>query len=180
MTFIVVKVLGGSSCTNVVLHHRGSADDYDAWNVPGWSAKDVLPYFKNVQRDETGRDPEYHGKNGEWVMDEVKYQNPLSKRFLEVGEAAGLGVNNDFNSWKTPQDGVGRFQVSESHGERVSGASAFLKIAMKRKNLTIRTGTMVRRIEFDGSKTATGVTYDLVGDDSTVVSYFSLSWYISI
>lgn len=30
------KILGGSSCTNVLLHHRGSKADYDGWNVDGW------------------------------------------------------------------------------------------------------------------------------------------------
>ena len=166
----VFKVLGGSSCTNVCLHHRGSAQDYNDWNVPGWTASDVLPFFKAVQKDETGRSAEFHGTGGEWVMDDVKYQNPLSKRFLEVGEAAGLGTNDDFNNWSRPQDGVGRFQVSEYKGERCSGATAFLKKAMRRKNLKVRTGTMVRKINFDSSKTATGVTYDLMGDDTCKVS----------
>lgn len=160
------KVLGGSSCTNVCLHHRGSAQDYDDWGVPGWKAVDVLPFFKSGQKDMTGRSPEFHGTDGEWVMDDVRYQNPLSKRFLEVGVKAGLGANDDFNNWSRPQDGVGRFQVSEANGERCSGAYAFLGKAMKRKNCEVRTGTMVRRINFDGSKTATGVTYDLMGDDT--------------
>lgn len=160
------KVLGGSSSTNVLLHHRGSAQDYNEWNLPGWTAADVLPYFKAVQKDMTGRSPEFHGKDGDWVMDDVRYQNPLSKRFLEVGAAAGLGTNDDFNDWSRPQDGVGRFQVSESRGERCSGATAFLTKAMKRKNLKVRTGTMVRKIDFDSKKTAIGVTYDLMGDDT--------------
>lgn len=134
----------------------------------------------NVQKDMTGRSPEYHGKDGVWAMDEVRYQNPLSKKFLEVGEAAGLGKNNDFNNWSRPQDGVGRFQVSEFKGERCSGATAFLAKAMKRKNLNVRTGTMVRRINFDDSKKATGVTYDLAGDDTCTVSATNLRstyWY---
>jgi len=160
------KVLGGSSCTNVCLHHRGSAQDYDEWGVPGWKASDVLPFFKASQKDMTDRSPEFHGKDGDWVMDEVRYQNPLSKRFLEVGAKAGLGTNDDFNNWSRPQDGVGRYQVSEINGERCSGAKAFLTKAIKRKNCQIRTGTMIRRINFDGSKTATGVTYDLMGDDT--------------
>ena len=162
-------MLGGSSCTNVCLHHRGSAEDYDEWGVPGWSAAEVLPFFKATQKDETGRSPEFHGKEGDWVMDDVRYQNPLSKRFLEVGAAAGLGTNDDFNNWAKPQDGVGRFQVSETNGERCSGANAFLAKALKRKNLTVRTGCMVRRVDFDQSKTATGLTYDLVGDDTCKV-----------
>ena len=152
------------------LHHRGSAQDYNDWGVPGWNAFDVLPFFKYAQKDMTGRSPEFHGKEGLWVMDEVKYQNPLSQRFLEVGVAAGLGANDDFNDWSKPQDGVGRFQVSESDGERCSAASSFLKACKKRKNLTIRTGVMCRRINFDDSKTAVGVTYDIMGDDTCRVS----------
>jgi choline dehydrogenase-like flavoprotein len=131
-----------------------------------------LPFFKASQKDMTGRSKEFHGTEGDWVMDEVRYQNPLSKRFLEVGAAAGLGTNDDFNNWSKPQDGVGRFQVSEINGERCSGANAFLAKAMKRKNLVrVRTGTMVRRVDFDGSKTAVGVTYDLLGDDTCTVSH---------
>jgi len=160
------KVLGGSSCTNVLLHHRGSAQDYNDWKVPGWSASDVLPFFKKSENDHTGRSSDYHGKGGEWSMDEVRYQNPLSKRFLEVGEAFGLGKNDDFNNWSRPQDGVGRFQVSELKGERCSGATAFLSKALKRRNFAIRSGVMARRITFNDGKIATGVDFDLMGDDT--------------
>lgn len=159
-------VLGGSSSTNVLLHHRGSADDYNSWGIPGWTATDVLPFFKLSENDDTGRDPAYHGKGGEWNMDDVRYQNPLSKRFLEVGVAEGMVYNDDFNNWSRPQDGVGRFQVSEKNGERVSGATAFLSKALKRKNLVVRTEALVNKINFDEAKTAVGVTYDLKGDDT--------------
>jgi choline dehydrogenase-like flavoprotein len=137
---------------------------------------DCLPYFKLSQKDMTGRNPEFHGKDGDWVMDEVRYQNPLSKRFLEVGAAAGLGTNDDFNDWSRQQDGVGRFQVSEVNGERCSGANAFISKALKRKNCVVRTGTMARRILFDESKTAVGVSYDLVGDDTCTVSTKGFQW----
>lgn len=43
------QVLGGSSCTNVMLYHRGEEADYDAWGVDGWTGKDVLPYFKKAE-----------------------------------------------------------------------------------------------------------------------------------
>jgi choline dehydrogenase len=113
---------------------------------------------------------EYHGKEGDWMMDDVKYQNILSKRFLEVGQSYGLIYNHDFNHWGTSQEGIGRFQVSEYKGERVSGATAFLSKTLARNNVIIRTGTMVRKINFDVTKTATSVNYDLVGDDSMTVS----------
>ena len=60
------KVLGGSSCTNVLLHHRGSEEDYDGWGVDGWRGRDVLGAFKGSQDDRTvGKDERFHGKGGE-------------------------------------------------------------------------------------------------------------------
>lgn len=35
--------------------------------------------------------------------------------------------------------------------------------------MTVKTGAMVRRIRFDGGKTASGITYDLMGDDTNKV-----------
>jgi len=159
------KVLGGSSCTNVLLHHRGSKQDYDEWGN-GWTSDDVLPYFLRTQDDTTGRaqNSDYHSKGGEWTMSEVRYQNPLSKKFLEVGETV-LGKNDDFNDWSRSQDGVGRFQVSERNGCRESGATAFLEKALKRKNLEVRTNAHIRQVDF-ASTAAVGITYNLVGDDT--------------
>lgn len=97
-------------------------------------------------------------------MSEVRYQNPLSKKFLEVA-GADLGVNDDFNNWDNPQTGAGRFQVSEKNGSRESGATAFLEKAIKRKNVTVRTSAMIRQIDF-ASTSAVGVTYNIVGDDT--------------
>eukprot|EP00816_Leptocylindrus_hargravesii_P012680 CAMPEP_0196824186 /NCGR_PEP_ID=MMETSP1362-20130617/90808_1 /TAXON_ID=163516 /ORGANISM="Leptocylindrus danicus, Strain CCMP1856" /LENGTH=590 /DNA_ID=CAMNT_0042204361 /DNA_START=26 /DNA_END=1798 /DNA_ORIENTATION=+ len=159
------KVLGGSSCTNVMLHHRGTAKDYDDWCVPGWAAADVLPWFKASEDDTIGLSSDFHSRGGEWTLSQVRYQNPLSKTFLDIGSKI-LGANDDFNNWSRPQDGVGRFHVSQHNGERQSGAAAFLSPAKHRKNLTVRTGVMVRRINFDDSKTANSVTYDLLGDDT--------------
>lgn len=144
--------------------------DYDQWNIPGWSSADVLSFFKAIEHVDDAvvgdLSPEFHSQGGDWVMDHVRYQNPLSKRFLEVGEAAGLGTNKDFNDWSRPQDGVGRFHVSEINGERCTGAMAFLEKARKRPNLTIRSMAMARKINFNEQKTATGVTYNIVGDDT--------------
>lgn len=143
------KVLGGSSCTNVLLHMRGSSADYDSWNIEGWRGEDVLPFFVAGQDDRTGRSesaPLYHGTGGEWTMDEVRYQNELSKTFLEAAEEAGIPLNDDFNDWSRPMRGAGRFPVSEKNGERVSGATAFLEPAADRPNLVVCTGANVRRL----------------------------------
>lgn len=39
------RTLGGSSCTNATLYHRGTPADYDAWGLEGWSSKELLDWF---------------------------------------------------------------------------------------------------------------------------------------
>ena len=51
------KVLGGSSSTNATLYHRGSASDYDAWGVPGWSSQEALPFFISCEDNKSGQLP---------------------------------------------------------------------------------------------------------------------------
>lgn len=43
-------VLGGGSSINLLTYSRGQAIDYDSWNAKGWSAKELLPYFKKVRQ----------------------------------------------------------------------------------------------------------------------------------
>ena len=100
----------------------------------------------------------YHGVGGEFAVSEVRYQNPLSRTFLHACEERGLSLNDDFNNWSRPQEGAGRYQVSERDGSRCSAASAFLEPAMQRSNLNIQSHSQVSRVLFDGN-VAKGVEY---------------------
>src|SRR3546814_8609012 len=71
-------------------------------------------------------------------------------------DLAGWLRNPDFNG--AVQEGVGFYQLTVSNGFRMSAAKAFLRPAMKRPNLTVRTHAHVTRILFDGV-TAAGVEY---------------------
>jgi choline dehydrogenase-like flavoprotein len=44
------KVLGGCSSINYMQYVRGDPHDYDNWELPQWSFKDMLPYFKKLER----------------------------------------------------------------------------------------------------------------------------------
>jgi choline dehydrogenase-like flavoprotein len=42
------KFLGGSSGVNGTLCIRGTKQDFDDWNMPGWSGEEVFGYMKKV------------------------------------------------------------------------------------------------------------------------------------
>ena len=54
------KILGGSSCTNATLYHRGTASDYDDWALPNWGALDVLPWFKCAEDNPAMQGSQWH------------------------------------------------------------------------------------------------------------------------
>ena len=43
------KFLGGSSGVNGTLCIRGTKQDYDDWNMPGWGGEEVFRYMKKVR-----------------------------------------------------------------------------------------------------------------------------------
>lgn len=164
------KVLGGSSCANVLLYHRGDSNDYKDWaSLIGdeeWSPENVLPYFKKSEDDFRG-ESKYHGAGGEFAVSDVRYQNPLSKTFLSACGENGYQSNDDFSNWSRSQEGYGRYQVSQRDGSRCSTASGFLAPVMKRKNLNIVTKATVNKVTFDGVE-ATGVDVIINGESHHV------------
>ncbi|MDX1420020.1 MAG: choline dehydrogenase [Rubricoccaceae bacterium] len=150
------KVLGGSSAINAMIYIRGHAADYDGWAEAGctdWDYESVLPYFKRSEDNARGAD-RYHGVGGPMRVEDPRDPHPLSRRFVEAGRQAGLPLNADFNG--AEQEGVGLYQLHQRRGRRASGATAFLKPVLGRKNLTVLTGAHVTRVHFEGRR-ATGV-----------------------
>jgi len=152
------RLLGGSSSVNAMIYIRGQAADYDHWRQlgnAGWSYDDVLPFFKLAERNERLADA-FHGSEGPLNVAERPYTNPLSRRFVEAAQQAGIPLNPDFNG--AEQYGCGLFQVTQENGERCSAATAYLHPAAERKNLTIRTGALTTRIVIEHGR-AIGVEY---------------------
>jgi choline dehydrogenase len=152
------RTLGGSSSSNAMCYMRGHPADYDAWEKlgnPGWSFRDVLPYFKRSQNQERGASA-LHGVGGPLNVADLRHPNVLSKAFIQAGIQSGLPFNDDFNG--VEQEGVGLFQVTQKNGRRCSTAAGFLKQAKDRPNLTIITDAHARRVLFEG-KRAAGVEF---------------------
>ncbi len=160
------KVLGGSSSINGMVYVRGHQRDYDLWRqagCTGWSYDDVLPYFRRSERNDD-RPDEFHGRDGELGVQRGRLKSPLYDAFIAAGQAAGYPATDDFNG--AQQEGFGRYDFTIKDGRRASTASAFLKPARKRGNLTVLTRAHSRRIVFDGRR-AVGVEYDRGGKTVT-------------
>lgn len=152
------KVLGGSSSINGLVYLRGQKEDFDLWRQlgnAGWSYDDVLPYFKKSEDQQRG-ESQYHGVGGPLAVSDPATPHELVEAFIQAAGETGLPRNEDFNG--ESQGGAGYFQTTSRHGRRCSAASAFLRPAMKRANLTVLTEAMAQRVLFEG-KRATGVTF---------------------
>jgi choline dehydrogenase len=150
------KSLGGSSSMNAMLYVRGRPLDYDAWEAqgaPGWGYRDVLPYFMKSEDNVRGAS-EFHATGGPLAVSEQRSPRPMCKRLLEASAAAGIPRTADYNG--PEQDGVSMFQVTQRNGQRFSTADAFLRPALKRPNLEVRTKASVLGIELEGER-AVGV-----------------------
>lgn len=150
------KVLGGSSSINGMMYMRGHRSDYDDWRqmgLTGWGYADVLPYFLRSE-DHADRSGPYHGKGGPLRVQTARAENPLYADFLASAETAGHPSNDDHNG--AEQEGLGPYDFNIRDGRRESSATAFLKPARARANLTIWSKTRADRLILDG-KRVTGV-----------------------
>ena len=78
----------------------------------------------------------------------------MNRRLLAASEAAGIPRIADYNG--PEQDGVSMFQVTQRNGQRFSAADAYLRPAMTRPNLEVRTNVAVQGVELEGDR-AVGV-----------------------
>ncbi|MER9616512.1 GMC family oxidoreductase N-terminal domain-containing protein [Mesorhizobium sp. M0207] len=153
------KLLGGSSSINAMVWIRGAREDFDAWAAagnPGWGFDDLLPAFKALEDNQAGAD-QWRGVGGPLhVTDCSTSVHPLTKRYLAAANQAGLPLNPDFNG--ASQEGVGVYQITTRNGRRMSAARAFLRPAMKRKNVRVEINALATKILFEG-KRAVGIEY---------------------
>jgi choline dehydrogenase len=152
------KVLGGSSSINGMVYVRGNALDFERWEAEGaagWSYRDVLPYFRRAESRAGGGD-DYRGGDGPLATRRGLLDNPLHAAWLEAGRQAGYPFTADVNGFQ--QEGFGYFEMTVGEGRRCSAANAYLRPAMHRTNLTVRTHALATRILFDGRR-AIGVRY---------------------
>lgn len=161
------KLLGGSGSINAMVWIRGDRRDYDEWGVPGWRYDDVLPAFKALEHNEAGGD-DYRGTGGPvHVTDCTNRPQRLTDRFVLAGQQAGFVHNPDFNG--ASQEGVGVYQINTKGGWRMSAARAFLRPALKRKNVTLISEAQATKVIFQG-KRANGIEIEHRGQRRPLIA----------
>ena len=149
------RVLGGGSSINGQLANRGAPTDYEEWEArgaAGWSWKDVLPYFRKVERD-LDFDGPFHGKEGRIPVRRIP-QAHWTRHAQAVAEACKL-AGYTFLPDQNGEFVEGYFPVTHSNAaeQRVSAAMGYLDSeTRKRANLTISTDTQVKELLFEGTR----------------------------
>lgn len=152
------KMLGGSTSMNAMIYQRGHRVTYDQWAADGnvgWGYNDLLPTFMALEDQQRGAS-DFHGVGGALGVVDLPTVNPLSEAFVDAAVSTGFERNDDFND--DTQLGFGVYQVTQRDGRRESAATAFLKSAMRRPNLTVLTGAHATEVVLRQGR-AVGVEY---------------------
>jgi 4-pyridoxate dehydrogenase len=160
------KLIGGSFSINAMGYIRGNSADYDRWSqagLAGWSFREVLPYLKRAETWEDGEN-EYRGGSGPLYVRRTKDIDPLYEAYIAAGVAAGHPYTDDYNG--AQQHGFGWAQWTIRGGLRDTTARAYLHPSLGRRNLTVMTRSLARRVLFEHHR-AIGVEY-LAGGQSHV------------
>ncbi|NOG68975.1 GMC family oxidoreductase [Roseicella sp. DB1501] len=153
------RTLGGSSSVNGMIYNRGQPADLDNWaqrGNRGWGYADCLPYYRRSE-NRIGTCDASRGQNADGIpITDMDWISPISEAFIQGCVGLGIPRARDYNCGD--QAGVGYFQRAIRKGRRVSAAVAFLKPALSRPNLEVRTNARASRILFEG-KRAVGIAY---------------------
>jgi choline dehydrogenase len=157
------RTLGGCSSINAQMWVRGHPADFDAWaqTCPGWSYRDLLPYFQRAEHRVGSNSGDTYGTRGPLWISELRDPNPTTRAFLAACGEIGVRRLDELN--QADPLGFAQTPVTQRRGRRVSAADGYLRPAAGRRNLTILTGTQAEAVLLDGTR-ATGVAYRDTGN----------------
>src|ERR1700690_4129372 len=137
------KLLGGSSSINGMVFVRGQSQDYDTWaqlGNRGWSYREVLPIFQDMESYQGDADNEYRGRGGPLKVTESNESGAIYDALIKAAGEVGIAYTKDYNGAK--QDGIGMTQATIRSGRRMSTAVCYLDPARGRSNLMIKANAL--------------------------------------
>ncbi|MBS0320785.1 MAG: GMC family oxidoreductase N-terminal domain-containing protein [Proteobacteria bacterium] len=159
------KVLGGSSSINGMAYIWGDPREFDRWRdagIAGWGWSDVEPYFRRLENNAYTPDPRRGHDGPVRITDRQRRErDPISDAFVAACQQAGIAPTTDYNV--VNYEGVRYLEQTAWRGRRWSAATAYLREARLRPNLSIVTGALVTSVVLAGAQ-ARGVAYTLRGE----------------
>lgn len=162
------KTFGGSSSLNAQMWVRGFRADYEEWSVAGgpeWGFDRAVEQFRAIEHVEGATAPD-HGTGGPLHISHQRSPRPSTAAYLRAVAERGYPVEEP-NS-PEPQ-GFSQTMVTQYKGRRWSTADAYLRPALKRRNLEVYPEATATRVLFDGDRAA-GVEYARGGRIETVTA----------
>jgi choline dehydrogenase-like flavoprotein len=135
----VARIIGGCSAHNLCALMLARPDDYNGWNLPGWSWSDLSPHVDRVLVTLPTH------RFGDETM------NPWFAGLYQAAAELGIQMHEDLNS-PDAVDGIGPLPLNVRGTTRWNASFAYLDRARERPNLTVLADTLVQRIEFDGGR----------------------------
>lgn len=174
------KVLGGSSSINAMAYVRGLPHDFDDWEsagATGWGWGNVRRSYEALESNDEWHEGRrrLRGLGPVRVSDLSERMHPFARNFLAAGQDMGWPFLQNMNALAAggantlPGEGMGYVRSTVKGGRRWSSADAFLRPAMKRRNLTVISGALVEKVLTAGSR-ATGVAFRWNGQPRTAVA----------
>lgn len=149
-------VVGGSGAINAMVYCRGLAQDFDDWEragATGWGWNAVRPTFDRIEtRVAPGGETEGDGPIP--VFDASAQIHPVNRHYFSALDECQLPRTDNMNA--PGAEGGGVYHINTRNGQRWSSAQAYLKKALRRRNLELRSEAQVKRVVIRQGR-ATGV-----------------------
>lgn len=156
------KVIGGSSSINALVWFRGLPGDFDDWQAAGaagWGWDSVRPHFEAIEGP-VGTDGRARGGGPLAVRDVSDQIHPANRHYFAAAKEAGIPFNENYLD--SEDEGVCVYRITTARGMRCSAADAFLRPALRRRNLRLVTHALVDRVEIEEGR-AVRVAYSVKG-----------------
>ncbi|MEV0296926.1 GMC family oxidoreductase N-terminal domain-containing protein [Nocardia sp. NPDC050710] len=162
------KTFGGSSSMNAMMWVRGFRADYEEWALlagEDWGFAAAIDKFRRIENVEDAQYPD-EGAAGPLHVSRQRSPRASTEAYLAAVQETGYAVEPP----NRPQpDGFSRTMVTQRGGRRWSTADAYLKPALRRRNLSVLPEALATRVLFEGTR-AVGVEYRRGGEMATVTA----------
>jgi alcohol oxidase len=163
----ISNVLGGGSSVNMMMYSRAARTDWDSWKTPGWSADEITPFVKKLEKYEGPGKKDTHGSDGPIHISTGTFASPRAQdAFVSGMNALGWPEIEDINDLESCNGVQKALRYISPDGKRQDTASRYLRPNLEKdqsQRLHVLVESKVVRVVIEDGK-ATGVVYRSAAD----------------